>query len=635
MSFGIGIGDCVLILRGLVKCWSLLRGEAVNGVAEHAEAYKSFCNGARSLRRYLKAEGRELEPHLDEEITSLNRLLKDFLARIKKLQSSLGEECEKKGFGRIVQKMRWPLYDKILSGLCQKLSFKFDMIKFIVDLDNRSSVRLMNLCPPAGLSRPPDLGPKFVLVDARSEYHGLSMAGVKSWDDLATFIDRVFCVDSQSCLAVKNRSYILRNNTTEEMVLLNSPCIPPWEDSVKDGHELEMSMLFPDHTDYNSFCPKCKKPWSSPLSVEMFCTKCGLSARFLDFFDNEPDPVTSLALKDIRRTGLRVFFEETMLGIGARGPPKMKNQEMPYEQTINALIKCRDELGSRPVAPSRNNRSGIKDFRRITFCSDQWPDLAKATEVARSSVKRLRAAIQGLKRYSEARSACFPMDVFASLLNSRILDARRDLEMKAFFKSIVDAFSARQTLWMPPAAFFSSLEEYIWCARDANARDVASVIRLRCLLWTYEETLALDADLKRGFFDHFSHWAASKGAVDDSGLLINTLFGIAFSPHALVTRLTVDVVADIVGLFREGDPVHILACLPLLIKDSAELVVMHILDGNLAAYFRKARTSRDSTVRQLNQASKEWLESTIESRGETLVHDSTFTMVYNTWSSFG
>lgn len=82
MSFGIGIGDCVLILRGLVRCWSLLRGEAVNGFAEHAEAYRSFYNGARCLRRYLKAEGRVLGPYLSEEVASLNRLFKDFLARI-------------------------------------------------------------------------------------------------------------------------------------------------------------------------------------------------------------------------------------------------------------------------------------------------------------------------------------------------------------------------------------------------------------------------------------------------------------------------------------------------------------------------------------------------------------------------
>ncbi|KAI8315454.1 hypothetical protein K4K61_001797 [Colletotrichum sp. SAR11_59] len=176
--------------------------------------------------------------------------------------------------------------------------------------------------------------------------------------------------------------------------------------------------------------------------MEMFW--CGLSARFLDSFDDEPDPVTSLALKSIRRMGLRAFFEETMLGLGARDPKKMKDQEVPDEQIMNAFIKGKEELGSRPMAPARNDKSDIKHFRRITLCSDQWPDLAKAAEVACSSVNRLRAAIQGLKHRLEAENV--PGRALASLLNSRVLDDRRVLETKGSLKAIADAFTARQTL---------------------------------------------------------------------------------------------------------------------------------------------------------------------------------------------
>ncbi|KAE9569755.1 hypothetical protein CGMCC3_g14165 [Colletotrichum fructicola] len=300
------------------------------------------------------------------------------------------------------------------------------MIKFIVDLNNGSSIRFMNLCPSAGLPRTPVPGPKIVLVDARSEYHGLSMAGVKSWDDLATFIERLFCVGGQSCLAVKNRSYILRNNTTEEMFLVNSPSIPPLEDSVQDGHELEMSMLFPNHTDYNSFCPKCKRFWSNPVSMEMFCTRCGLSARFLDSFDDEPDPVTSLALKDIRRTGLRLVIEQTMLGFGEREPKKMKNQEMLYEQTMNALAKSKNELGPRPMAPARNDKSEIKDFRRITLCSEQWPDFARALSAANWNNNRARAIVRGLKHFLAAKT--FSESALAFIVNNSIIGTRRGPE---------------------------------------------------------------------------------------------------------------------------------------------------------------------------------------------------------------
>ncbi|KAH0423553.1 nadp: d-xylose dehydrogenase [Colletotrichum camelliae] len=486
MSFGIGIGDCVLILRGLVRCWSLLRGEAVDGFAEHAEAYKSFYNGARYLRRFLKAEGKEMEPHLREELTSLNRLLKDFLARIQQLQTSLGEDREKKGFRRILQKIRWPLYDKILSEICQNLSFKFHMIKFIVDLNNG----------------PPAVGPNFVLVDARCKPHGLSMAGVKCWDYLATFIERVFCTGGQSCLAVKNGSYILRNNTTEDMFLLNSPSVPPWENSIKEGDEIEMSMLFPNHTDYNNVCPKCKRPWSSPLSVEMFCTRCGLSVRFMDSFDDEPDPITSLALKDIRRTGLRLFFEETLIGSGETAPERMKIHKACYEQITSALIRYKKDLGSRPKAPARNDKSEIKDFRQITLCSEQWPDLVRAVSAASWNDNRARAIIHGLKRFLEAKN--FPIRRLASIINNR-MGTRRNYET-TFLQSIIDASTDRQTLWVPPQEFMSSLQDYIYCARDTKAQHSTSVIRLRCLLWIYSETLELHADLIRTSCALFNRW---------------------------------------------------------------------------------------------------------------------------------
>lgn len=44
-------------------------------------------------------------------------------------------------------------------------------------------------------------------------------------------------------MAAKNRSSIVRNNTTEEMFLLKSRSVPPCKDSIKDVHELELSGL--------------------------------------------------------------------------------------------------------------------------------------------------------------------------------------------------------------------------------------------------------------------------------------------------------------------------------------------------------------------------------------------------------
>ncbi|KAF5514542.1 D-xylose 1-dehydrogenase [Colletotrichum fructicola] len=618
--------ECPQPQDGLVRCASLLRGEAVNGFAEHVEAYESFANGAAYLRKFLEVEGEALKPHLRVELRSLNRLLKDFLARMQQLQPSLGKDRKEKGFQRIIQKIRWPFYEKILSGICHKLSSKFNMIKFIVDLNNGSSIRFMNLCPSAGLPRPPVPGPKIVLVDARSEYHGLSMAGVKSWDDLATFIERLFCVGGQSCLAVKNRSYILRNNTTEEMFLVNSPSIPPWEDSVQDGHELEMSMLFPNHTDYNSFCPKCKRFWSNPVSMEMFCTRCGLSARFLDSFDDEPDPVTSLALKDIRRTGLRLVIEQTMLGFGEREPKKMKNQEMLYEQTMNALAKSKNELGPRPMAPARNDKSEIKDFRRITLCSEQWPDFARAVSAANWNNNRARAIVRGLKHFLAAKT--FSESALAFIVNNSIIGTRRGPET-AFLQSIIDASTDRQTLWVPPQEFLSSLEDYICCARNAKAQHSTSAFQLRCLLWTYSETLELHADLIRTSCCLFNRWSGSERSTQiifSSPRMLTR--GLAV-PQGVICELSLDIVAGIARIFRERDPVHVLACLPLLIKDSAEIAVAYHLDGNLAAYFRQARVSRDSAVHQLNHASQRWIESTTESRGKLLVDESTFTMICN------
>ncbi|KAL0934346.1 nadp:d-xylose dehydrogenase [Colletotrichum truncatum] len=181
MAIGIGIGDCALILESLVRCASLLRGEAVDGFAGHAEAYRSFANATAYLRRYLKAEGHTIKPVLRFELKSLKKLLKLFISRIQKLEPSLGSNRQRRGFRRIWQKIRWPFHDAILNGICHKLNSKFSMIKFIIDLETAQTIRIVNPCPPAGLSSAPAVGPKFVLMDARSKLHGVSMAGVKSW----------------------------------------------------------------------------------------------------------------------------------------------------------------------------------------------------------------------------------------------------------------------------------------------------------------------------------------------------------------------------------------------------------------------------------------------------------------------
>ncbi|KAF6828969.1 nadp:d-xylose dehydrogenase [Colletotrichum plurivorum] len=537
-SFGVGIGDCYLVLRGLGRCTRLLRGEARDGFADHAQAYKSFANGAVHLREFLKGEqGRMLKPHLSVDLENLDQLLRDFLARIRRLELDLGvtPEDSPRRLRRIFRMLRWPVYDAVMSGICHKLSATFDMIKFVIDLRIGSSIHVTNPCPPAGLPKPPDIGPRYLV-----ETITLNLP-----QDLATFIENVFCAGHRTCLAVEHRSYLLRNNTTEETFLVNSPSVPSWEDAIKNGDEVEMSVLFPNRTSYNDFCPKCKKAWSSPLSLEMIW--CGLSARFLDSFDDEPDPVTSIALEDVRRTGLRKFFDESAPVRGACNTKDMKRTDAFFEETMNAWIRrLKKELGPRPMAPIRHDRLRIKDFRRIAICNEQWPDLAKAVDMVDSSASRLRAVIQGLKRHAELLGTeKQPLDAVASIIGSRCMGARARSEMRLFFQSIVRAYTDRQNLWLPGEASLSLLEGYDRRTRDAKAQFNASVIRLRCLLWIYSETLVLNADLMRGCCGLFNHFTVPEGTKQCPASYFEQFCLSMFIPQIIVERLTYELAVDI------------------------------------------------------------------------------------------
>ncbi|KAK2016896.1 hypothetical protein LZ32DRAFT_667180 [Colletotrichum eremochloae] len=394
-----------------------------------------------------------------------------------------------------------------------------------------------------------------------------------------------------------------------------------------------MSMLFPSHTFYNDFCPKCRKPWSSPLSVEMLCTKCGLSVRFLDSFDNKPDPVTSIALQDIQRTGLRVFFKETLLGLGAKSPKSMKNQSAINEQIMHTMIQeKKKELCPLPLTPDQHKTSEIKEFRRITLCNEQWPDIAKQRGLVDSSTNKLRTVTQGLRRHAEILNRQELVSVFACLVNSRMMGGRRTSEMTTFLRSIVDAFAGHQTLWVPPTSSLLSLQEYVSHARDARAQFHASPIRLRCFLWIYLETLQLYADLVHGCSDLLDYWAMPEGSAPEPTSLASSLFSALFCPHVIISRLTPDIVFDVADLFTERGPVQILACLPLLVRDASKLAVTHRFDGNLDTYFREARAPRDDAICELSQASRRWMETALQFRGQALADKSTIMMVDNAMS---
>lgn len=121
MSFGFGIGDCFLLVKGLWKVTTLLRGEAVEGFRRYESMYHQLAGVAENLQQFVMEASEQHGVLFFEEIRTISCLLERFFSSIEGLKPRLGWGRRRHSLLGAIEKIKWPMHSDKLSQLYQDI----------------------------------------------------------------------------------------------------------------------------------------------------------------------------------------------------------------------------------------------------------------------------------------------------------------------------------------------------------------------------------------------------------------------------------------------------------------------------------------------------------------------------------
>jgi hypothetical protein len=90
----------------------------------------------------------------------------------------------------------------------------------------------------------------------------------------------------------------------------------------------------------------------------------------MDFFEDKADPITQLAIDDMRKRGLKAFVTEFVAEIERNG---YLDSNMVRHKLKDSISRKFQGLGFPGRTESFQARSKIRNFRRVTLCRPRWP----------------------------------------------------------------------------------------------------------------------------------------------------------------------------------------------------------------------------------------------------------------------
>ncbi|KAI0126835.1 hypothetical protein BJ170DRAFT_596404 [Xylariales sp. AK1849] len=288
MSFGFSPSDLVMLLRGLGKLAAILSKDAVESFRRCAETYKSFSWLARSFDRFVVDHGLQQNSEFRQSRRDIESLLRSYFDEIDEFRALLGPKRVNKSLCGVIAKFRWTSLTRMLEQLRQNLDSRMIMLNTLV------------LITP---SMPP--GDHFILEDACGAIRLMEFSDISSWDHLHEFLLRTFSDQDNGHNLIQGGSYMLRSARTRRDILPSSPNVKHLREAIQLDDRIEMSMIFP----YENSDTTTRSRLSFDLT-ERTSDTCALCVRFCDAFDDEPDPLTQLAMDDISESALGAFVED-------------------------------------------------------------------------------------------------------------------------------------------------------------------------------------------------------------------------------------------------------------------------------------------------------------------------------------
>lgn len=234
--------------------------------------------------------------------------------------------------------------------------------------------------------------------------------------------------------------------------------------------------------------------------------------------------------------------------------------------------------------------------------------------------------MDGLKLYLRTEEEFGdPMTRLGSLVNSSWFGGRDHNATVAFLKGILNAYHHRATPPLSTKRVLQVLDIYKEYATDAPAQFHPTAIEARCLSWIRSYIFEHEAKVLRSCSVLLNQWVRPEGFSKKKPPLVAHLITPFFIPHALITRLTFDVVQDVANyLVVKGDE-HIMHCVQRVVQHSTILSVEYFFGGNLVTY---------SSNHNLPLPSRVWLEGVMRSEGKVLKDCETLISILNMVSSF-
>ena len=132
MSFGVGLGDIIMLLKGLGRVISTLKKEAVDEFRRYARTYERFVQLVRGLINLAREQDLQDHPDIKKALRDAKRLLRRYFGRISEFEPHLGPGRVKKSLLGAIAKVKWMRHASMLKELRQDLDRELGFLYLLV-----------------------------------------------------------------------------------------------------------------------------------------------------------------------------------------------------------------------------------------------------------------------------------------------------------------------------------------------------------------------------------------------------------------------------------------------------------------------------------------------------------------------
>ncbi|KAI6759923.1 hypothetical protein HG531_013496 [Fusarium graminearum] len=359
-----------------------------------------------------------------------------------------------------------------------------------------------------------------------------------------------------------------------------------------------------------------------PVALTLFTNNsssgCDLWLRFHDSYSDEPDPLTQIAINNIKSSGKAEFATNYL---GSTGPAR--------DDSVDVRILIRDkmaQIGPIPPERSRATRPEIWHFSRVTLCNSQWPQFSDST--SRETASRLLVETrQGLERTTQfLKSQDLPFAWAAALINSRFWFARQEQALLRFVTSSLQALDHTMPRVVTPQNDAQLLDNLVYQLQAGIFDFLPERLEARCFLWMFWEVLQLESKILSSCARLLNTWSCPENyARQETPLIIKALT----LPHiALLVpwRLTFDLAEDIVEYFLKKPPKFLPAAVRHLVMNSRSISLHYYIHGELSSNC-DGGTNRQNVEEPIDRLYLAWMELAMRSEGEIIDSELTRTQI--------